>query len=219
MTTATLKLYSTTVGKKAVMAVTGIVMFGFVAGHLLGNLQVFAGPAKINAYAAFLKATPGLIWPTRIVLGACALLHIFTGLQLMLTSWASRPVGYARYSSIEAGYASRTMRWSGLLILVYIIYHLLDLTFGAVHPLFLPDDVYRNLIIGFSLPQIAVPYMLAMIILGFHLRHGLWSLFQTLGLNSPRYDGTLRRGALAVAAAIAAGYLAIPLAVLSGIIS
>jgi succinate dehydrogenase / fumarate reductase cytochrome b subunit len=211
-----LSLYSTTVGKKAVMAVTGTMLAGFVLFHMLGNLQVFISAERMNAYAAFLKATPALLWGTRGLVGLAALIHVVTALQLIWRSWQSRPQRYAKKRSLAATWASRTMLITGPLLACYAIYHLLHLTVGSVHSYFDPHDVYRNVIVAFSRPVVAIPYLVAMLLLLLHLKHGIWSLFQTLGLNSPRYDRALRGLSLLVALLIAGGFIAVPLAVLAG---
>lgn len=213
---AELSFYSTTIGKKAVMAVTGVVMAGFVLIHMIGNLQVFASAERMNAYAAFLKATPALLWGTRVVVGLAALVHAFTALQLIIRGLASRPARYARKRALAATWASRTMLLTGPLLACYVVYHLLHLTLGTVHPQFDHQDVYRNVVVAFSRPEVALPYISALLLLLLHLKHGVWSLFQTLGLNSPRYDRALRALALLAALAIAGGFIAVPAAVLAG---
>ncbi len=212
--TPAVTLYGTTVGKKAVMSVTGVIMIGFVLVHMLGNLQIFAGPAKMDAYAAFLKATPALLWGTRIIVGLAALVHAFTALQLIFRSLASRPEGYARKRSLAATLSSRTMRWTGPLIALYVVYHLLHLTVGTLHPQFDLHQVHRNVLIAFASPAVAIPYIVAMLLLLLHLKHGIWSLFQTLGLNGPKFDRLLRGISLLAALAVAGGLLAVPVTVL-----
>jgi succinate dehydrogenase / fumarate reductase cytochrome b subunit len=219
MTTAaikTLSFYRTSVGKKTVMAVTGLLMLLFVVMHMLGNLQIFAGPEKLNAYAAFLRGLPGPIWGLRGLMALALLLHVFTALLLIVQSLLSRPVRYKRRTYQEATASSRTMLYTGPLLLAYLVYHLLDQTFGTVHASFNPDDVYDNVIVGFSDLRIAGGYIFAMLLLLLHLKHGIWSLFQTLGLNIPRYDPTIRAVAVLLALALAAGYISIPAAVLAG---
>ncbi len=207
-----------TIGKKTIVAVTGLVMFGFVIGHMLGNLQVFQGPEKINAYAAFLKHTLPLLWGTRLALLASVLLHIVFTVQLNRRNAASRPVPYERHDMVQASVASRTMIWSGAFLGFYIVYHLLHLTVGSVHPQFSHLDVYRNLVVGFQQWPVSLIYILAMISLGFHLNHGIFSVFQTLGLNHPKYNCWRRLFATGSSIAIALGYISIPVAVLLGIV-
>jgi succinate dehydrogenase / fumarate reductase, cytochrome b subunit len=217
--TRALTFYSSSLGKKVVMAITGLILVGFVIGHVLGNLQVFLGAGPMNAYAALLKANPTLLWGVRLVLLAAVGLHIVAAVQLTRLSQRSRPEGYHYKDVIQADYAARTMRWSGPIIAVFVIYHLLHFTTGTVHPHFDAHDVYRNVIIGFRAWPVAVFYVIAMVALGFHLWHGVWSMFQSLGLNNPKADTTLHRLAVVAALAITIGFIVIPVAVLAGLIS
>jgi succinate dehydrogenase / fumarate reductase cytochrome b subunit len=212
----TMSFYRTSVGKKTVMAVTGLLMLLFVMMHMLGNLQVFAGPEKMNAYAAFLRGLPGPLWAFRGLMGLALVLHVVTALLLIAQSLRSRPVRYKRRSYQEATTSSRTMLLTGPLILAYLVYHLLDQTFGVVNPAFNHLDVYRNVIVGFSDLRVSVGYIAAMLLLMLHLKHGIWSLFQTLGLNIPRYDASIRAVSVLLAVGLAAGYISIPAAVLAG---
>jgi succinate dehydrogenase / fumarate reductase cytochrome b subunit len=217
--TRALTFYRTSLGKKVVMAITGLILFGFVVGHVLGNLQVFLGAAQMNAYAALLKDNAGLLWTVRLGLLVAVVLHIVAAVQLTRMSQRSRPEGYHYKDVIQADYAARTMRWSGPIIAVFVVYHLLHFTTGDVHPLFDAHDVYRNVIIGFSVWPVAVFYIIAMVALGFHLWHGVWSMFQSLGLNNPKTDAMVRRFAVVATLAIVIGFISIPLAVLAGLIS
>jgi succinate dehydrogenase / fumarate reductase cytochrome b subunit len=211
-------LWRSTTGKKIVMAVTGLIMIGWVTGHLLGNLLVFAGAAKVNAYAAFLKSTGELLWLVRLLLLVCVVLHVTAAVQLTAIDRAARPVGYVRHDYRAATFASRTIRWGGFLLLAFVIFHLLHMTFGTVHPSFVDRDVYHNLTTGLVVPWGAAFYIVSMIALGLHLYHGTWSGFRTLGLNRPT-DNPLRRRAVTVfAVLLAAGFAAIPLAVLAGLV-
>jgi succinate dehydrogenase / fumarate reductase cytochrome b subunit len=215
-----LRFWQTTVGKKAIMAVTGIVLFGFIIGHLLGNLQIFAPPEKINHYAAFLKAHLGLVWTTRIVLLLAVGLHIWSSFELWLLQREARPVKYIKKANLNSTYASRTMLWSGPIIAAFVIWHLLQFTFGTVHPgaPFSEHDVYSNVVLGFRVWPVSVFYIIAMVMLCYHLYHGLWSMFQSLGFSHPVYTPWLQRVARLVAILIAAGYISIPVAVLAGIV-
>jgi succinate dehydrogenase / fumarate reductase cytochrome b subunit len=206
------------VGKKAIMAVSGIVLFLFVVGHLLGNLQIFAGPERLNAYSAFLKKSGEILWAVRLVLLASLVLHVVASVQVSRASLRARPVGYAEKKSVETSYAARTMIWSGPLILLYVIYHLAMFTFLVTGPGYSPTDVYRNEVLAFRLPAISALYIVAMILLGLHLYHGVWSMLHTLGASNPRYRVLRRAVAPAVAIAITAGYVAIPIAVLAGVV-
>lgn len=215
-----LRFWQTTVGKKAIMAVTGFILFGFVVGHLIGNLQIFEPPEKINRYAALLKSLPALVWTARIVLLLAVGLHIWSSFQLWLMQRAARPVNYVKKVNLNSTYASRTMLWSGPLILAFLIFHLLEFTFGAVHPgaPFDQDNVYNNVVLGFRVWPVSLFYIIAMIMLCYHLYHGLWSMFQSLGFSHPIYTPWLQRLAKVVAVLIAAGNISIPVAVLAGYI-
>lgn len=211
------------IGKKIIMAATGLVLFLFVVGHMLGNLKVFEGPQKFNAYAEGLRVMGApffgrghLLWTTRIALLVSVLAHLWAALVVTRASWQARPVGYRRLETGETTYAARTMRWGGVIILLYVIYHLLDLTFGSVNPDFIPGDVYHNLVVSFARVPVSVAYMVAVVAVALHVYHGLWSALQTLGLNRPPTSGWRRGVAGTVAVLLAGGYLAIPVAVLAG---
>jgi succinate dehydrogenase / fumarate reductase cytochrome b subunit len=210
--------YSSTTGKKAAMAVSGCILFLFVLGHLIGNLQIFEGPEKLNRYAVLLRTEPPLLWTVRVVLLAMVLLHIWSSVQLAARNIDARPVGYRKKKSAGSSYASRTMYWSGPIILAFVIYHLLDFTFGTVNPHYQPGNVYGNVVASFQLIPVAAFYIVAMLLLCVHLYHGLWSMFQSLGIAHPRYTPMLRRGAAVVATLIAAGNISIPVAVLTGLV-
>jgi succinate dehydrogenase / fumarate reductase cytochrome b subunit len=214
-----LTFYSTSIGKKVVMAITGLILFGFVIGHMLGNLQVFMGAKQMNAYAAMLKANATLLWGVRIVLLVGVILHIVAAVQLTRMSQRSRPEGYYYKDVIQADYAARTMRWSGPIIAVFVIYHLLHFTTGSVHPQFDVHDVYHNVISGFRVWPVSLFYIIAMVALAFHLWHGVWSLFQTLGLINPKSNKIIHRLAAIATLALVTGFISIPMAVLAGLIS
>jgi succinate dehydrogenase / fumarate reductase, cytochrome b subunit len=201
-----------------VMAVTGAILFLFVIGHLLGNLQVFDGPDRLNAYGRFLKNLGELLWIVRIVLLAAVGLHIVATVQLALRNQKARPVGYKVKKSVNSNYADRTMYWSGPIVLAFVIFHLLQFTAGYIHPesQFIEGDVYHNVVAGFQVWWVSAWYIFSMILLGFHLRHGLWSMFQSVGMNHPRHTPALQQAALWIAILITAGYISIPIAVLVG---
>lgn len=207
------------VGKKVVMAVTGVILLLYIIGHLLGNLQIFEGPERLNAYAAFLKSTGELLWAVRIVLLVSLVLHVIASIQVSLASKRARPAGYAEKKSIETSYAARTMIWSGPLIFLYVVYHLAMFTFLVTGPGYSPTDVYRNEVQAFQVPAISAFYAVAIIFLGMHLYHGAWSMLHTLGASNPRYRVLRKTIAPIVAIAITVGYIAIPIAVLLGFIS
>jgi succinate dehydrogenase / fumarate reductase, cytochrome b subunit len=209
-------------GLKIVMAVTGLVLFGFVIGHMLGNLQVYLGREAFNAYAESLRAIlhgAGL-WVARAGLLAAVLLHIWSAWRLTLINNAARAVGYREVERRESTYASRTMRWSGVVLLLFVVYHLLHFTFGAraVHPQFVPGDAYHNFVTGFMNPLVSAFYILAMLALGLHLYHGAWSFMQTLGLSHPRYNSLRRAVATLLTVMVVAGNISFPIAVLAGVV-
>jgi len=212
------KFYSSTTGKKAAMAVSGCILFLFVVGHLIGNLQIYEGPDTLNRYAVLLRAEPPLLWAVRIVLLAMLLLHIWSSVQLAARNISARPEGYVEKKATGSSYASRTMYWSGPIILAFVIYHLLDFTFGKVNPHFEPGNVYGNVVASFQVIPVAAFYIIAMLLLCLHLYHGLWSMFQSLGIAHPRWTPLLRRSAAVVAMLIAAGNISIPVAVLAGLV-
>ncbi len=223
-----LEFYRSAMAKKAAMAVTGIMLFGFVLGHMIGNLKLFLGAEKIDAYAKGLReiGVPILghgdfLWLARIGLLAAVGLHILSAWQLWVLNAKARPVRYEVQAPQAATYASRTMRYGGVIILLFVIYHLLHLTVGVD---IAPGDfdhgkVHHNLVEAFQNPLVAGFYMLAVTALGFHLRHGLWSLFQSLGWSGPRLDAFRRQFALAFAVIVTAGFLSVPVAILTGLVS
>jgi succinate dehydrogenase / fumarate reductase cytochrome b subunit len=215
-----LRFWQTTVGKKAIMAVTGFILFGFVCGHLLGNLQIFLPPEKLNHYAALLKSLPALLWGTRLTLLVAVGLHIWSSFELWLLQREARPINYIKKANLHSTYASRTMLWSGPLLAAFVIFHLLQFTFGTVHPgaPFDEHNVYNNVVLGFRVWPVSLFYVIAMIMLCYHLYHGLWSMFQSLGFSHPVYTPWLQRFAKIVATLIAVGYISIPVAILAGFI-
>ena len=208
------------IGRKVIMAATGAILFGFVLVHMIGNLQVYLGPEAMNHYAVFLRQVlhgTGL-WIARAVLLAAVVLHIWSATSLTLTSRRARPIGYREQKWRESTYASRTMRWSGVIILLFVIYHLLHFTTGTLHPSFIEGDVYHNFVAGFRSVPVSLFYIFAMLALGLHLRHGVWSMCQTLGVSHPRYIRVARVGAWVFAILIVVGNISFPLAVLAGIV-
>src|SRR3984893_5064210 len=212
--------WASTIGKKIVMAVTGILMFAFVIGHLLGILPVFEGPAKLNAYGAFLHSIGEFLWPARIILLIAVTLHIVATVQLALRKKRARPVVYSVKKAIASSYASRTMYWSGPIVLAFIIFHLLHLTAGYIHPgaAYIEGDVYHNVVSGFQVWWVSLSYIVAVSLLGLHLRHGLWSMFQTLGIHQPQYTLRFKKAAMVIALLITLGYISIPISVLLGLV-
>src|SRR5438477_1856351 len=217
------RLARSLIGQKVIMATSGVILFLFVVGHLLGNLKVFQGPEHFNAYAEGLRtvgapffARGQLLWVARIVLLVAVFAHIWAAIGVTRASWRARPVAYHELEPVETTYAARTMRWGGVIILLYVIYHLLDFTFGRVNPGFVPGDVYHNVVASFRLWPVSAFYIAAMIVVGLHVYHGVWSALQTLGLHRAPTERWRRGAAGVIAAAIVAGYVAIPLAVLAG---
>jgi succinate dehydrogenase / fumarate reductase cytochrome b subunit len=211
------RFYGTTIGKKAVMAVTGVILFGFLIGHMLGNLQFFAGPEKLNAYAEKLREVPPLLWGVRLTLLFAVVLHIAVSVQLARLQWTARPVAYVKRGNAGSTYASRTMYWSGPIIAAFVIYHLMHLTWGIGGLPFEELRPYENLVAGFSNPFVSLAYMIAMSLLGMHLYHGLWSLFQSLGVSHPRYTPKLKLFAKLFTFIIVLGFASVPLAILMGV--
>jgi len=212
-------VYHSLTGKKFAMAITGFIGVVYVVTHMLGNLQVFAGPTKLNAYAALLRSNAGLLWAVRITLLAAVVLHTVAAWQLARASWKSRPIGYVHWRPVASTYASRTMRLSGPILGVFIIYHLLHLTTGAAHSDFHPHDVYHNVVTGFRVWYVSAFYIMAMLFLGLHLYHVAWSMFQSVWINNPKFNGLIRGIATFFTIITVAGFISIPVAVLLGVIS
>jgi succinate dehydrogenase / fumarate reductase cytochrome b subunit len=224
-----LNFYRSAIGKKSLMALTGIILFGFVLVHMIGNLKLYMpdhdGEKAINVYGEFLRhmgdpliPAHSALWIARIVLMAAVLLHIIAAWQLTLMNRKARPVDYGQRDSVAASYASRTMRWGGVLILLFVIYHILHFTTGDVHGNFIPGDVHHNMVMGFSVWWVSAIYIIANIALGFHLYHGLWSMFQSLGLNHSRFNSWRRNFATAFAWIVTIGNISFPVAVLTGLV-
>ena len=212
----TVRFWRSTIGKKMVMAVTGIVMIGFIVGHVLGNLLVFRGPEKLNEYAAFLRGTGGALWMARLVLLAAVILHVVAAVQLTQLQLTARPTGYDRKEPQVSTFAARTIRWGGLLIFFFVILHILHFTTGTLHPTFNHVDIYANMISAFRVPWISALYIVAMAALGLHLYHGTWSSIRTLGMNRASRDPLKHRAAFLLASAVWLGFTIIPVAILAG---
>jgi succinate dehydrogenase / fumarate reductase cytochrome b subunit len=206
------------VGRKALMAVTGLVLFVYVLVHMLANLQAFAGPGPLDRYGEQLRVFPVLLWTARAVLLVAALVHVVAGVGLWAERRRARPIGYRAYAPSGSTPASRTMIWSGVLILGFLVYHLLDLTFGLANPDFRPGAILHNVVVSFGRGAAAGFYVIAVVGLGFHLWHGLWSTFQSLGVSNRAFTPGLQRLAAAFATLLAVGFSAVPLAVLFGLI-
>lgn len=200
------------------VAGTGLALIGFVLVHMLGNLQVFLGPEKINAYGAMLKQEPLILWGARLFLLTCIGLHIVATVQLTRRNKQSRPIAYAEYAPNKASVASRTMIWGGLFLISFIVFHLLHYTVGSVHPQFSHTDIYSNIIIGFQSAPVSLFYILGVFSLGMHLYHGVFSVFQTLGVQHKGIRCWSRTLALALALVIPLGYASIPISVFLGVL-
>ncbi len=214
----TWRFWQTTIGKKAVMAVSGVILAGFIFGHLAGNLQIFLGPDAFNGYAATLRHLPEIVWPTRIILLICIILHIWSSIQLAVTKSDARPTAYVKKRPAGSDYASRTMYWSGPIVAAFVIYHLMQFTFGVGGTPYHPLDAYGNVIQGFRVPAVALFYIFAMALLCMHLSHGLWSMFQTLGFYHPRHTPKIKRLASLLALIVFFGFISIPIAVMLRVI-
>ena len=212
------RFYESTIGKKAVMALTGLVLFGFLIAHMLGNLQIFLGPAVMNHYAETLHGNPAVLWTVRTVLLISVVLHIWSSVQLSLIKKEARPIAYVKYKPVQSSWASRTMMLSGPIIAAFVVFHLLHLTTGTIHPQFVPLHAYENLVNGFLVVPFALVYIAVMVFIGFHLSHGAWSMFQSVGFSHPRYTPVIRRLAAVVAWVLIAGFISLPVAVLAGLV-
>ena len=217
METLKVDFSSTSVGKKVLMAATGFIVFFFVTVHLIGNLQVFQGPEKLNSYVDFLHSLGLFLWVFRAVLFISAVLHIIAATQVTLQSWKARSTGYKVRRYRETTYAARTMRFGGPIIGLFVLYHLLHFTFGVVHPDF-SDSVYHNVVAGFQVWWISLVYMVALVFLGLHLYHGVWSMFQSVGAAHPKWNPWRRVVAVGFALFLTGAGLSVPLAVLIGVI-
>ncbi|MEH1098946.1 succinate dehydrogenase cytochrome b subunit [Micromonospora sp. CPCC 205561] len=217
-----------TVGLKAVMAVTGIILVLFLIAHMFGNLKIFTGATSFDHYAHWLREIgapllPGawFLWILRIALLVSVLGHIWAATTLAVRARAARPVRYAHRKKVKGSYAARTMRWGGVIILLFVIYHILDLTTGTLNPVGDPGRPYANVVADFAPERwyVTLFYTLAVVTLGFHLRHGVFSALRSLGQQSPRGERRARAVALGFSVALCAGYLVVPFAVLTGLVS
>ena len=210
-----LTLHQTTIGKKVIMALSGVIIVGFTIGHFLGNLNLYLGPEAMDGYAATLQSLPPLVWGTRLVLLLAFGAHISSAVLLWVRNVKARGSRYHKRKDLATDYAARTMYWSGPILLLFVVYHLLHFTILPAHP----GEVYRNVVEGFQNPSIAGVYIAGNIALGFHIFHGIYSAFQTLGANHPRYNSYRRDAAIAISAAITIGNLSFPISVLAGLVT
>ena len=209
-------LWGTTVGKKVAMAVTGIIMVLFLVSHMISNVLIFRSPEHLDSYAAWLRSLGPALWVARAGLLAAVGIHIAAAYQLTMLARRARPVAYASHEYQVATYASRTMRWGGVMLLVFIVFHILHFTTGTFHPDFRPGEVARNVVVGFQVTPVAVFYLVAMAFLGLHFSHGIWSAFQTVGLHHPAYTRARRLLAWGLAILVAGGLATIPAAAILG---
>jgi succinate dehydrogenase / fumarate reductase cytochrome b subunit len=216
---------TSSVFKKIVMAVTGIIMVLFLIAHMIGNLHVFQGAESFNDYSEWLRRFGEPALPPRtfltaleIVLLASVLLHIWSAAALWRQARRARPERYVTKKSVAQTYASRTMRWGGVIIAGFIVYHILDLTFGVANPDGTDSTPYDRLVASFQNPIATAVYVVTLILLGMHLRHGIWSATQTLGQSNRRRERTVNAGATAFAVLLIAGYLVVPAAVVLGLV-
>lgn len=211
--------WDSTVGKKIVMGLTGIVLVSFVLVHMAGNLQIFLGPDKFNGYSRFLQHDIiELTWLLRAGLLVSVILHVTSAIQLTLRNRAARPVAYVKYEPQVSTWASQTMRWGGFYLLAFIPYHLMHFTLGWVHPAFVRDQAYGNVMIGFQVTWVVIFYLGAMFFLALHLYHGVWAMFRTLGLARPSSEPLHRRLALVIAIVVSVGFSLVPLSVALGLV-
>jgi succinate dehydrogenase / fumarate reductase, cytochrome b subunit len=222
------ELYGSALGKKYAMAISGIVGLGYVVAHLIGNLKIYLGAEAINHYGHFLRESllvPILpehvtLWLLRLVLIAALVIHLHAAWALTVMNRKARPEDYhGPRDYVVADFAARTMRWTGIVVLAFIIFHLADLTWGTANPEFVRGEVYDNVVASFQRAPVAVFYVIAQLALGMHLYHGTWSLFQSLGLNNRRFNAYRRQLAIGLTAVIVLGNISFPIAVLTGIVA
>jgi len=211
------RFWQSTIGKKIVMAVTGIIGILFVLGHMSGNFLMFKGQGAMHDYALLLRTSMPLLWAVRLGLLMAVALHAVAAYQLTMISRAARPQAYAQRRPQVTTLAAKTIRWGGVLLLVFIVFHILHMTLGTVHPQFTHLDPYNNVRIGLANPAAAAFYILAMAALGLHLFHGTWAAVRTLGAARPAAQPLKRRLALVLAIVVAGGFIAIPVASMAGL--
>ncbi len=209
---------------KIVMAATGLILVLFLLGHMAGNLQMYSGPEKMNAYAHFLQGLGGTLWVIRGVLLLCALLHIITSIRLKMLNLEARPDAYVMKKWVKASLNSRTMLWTGVMIGLFLAYHLMHFTFRTTNPaVYMLDalgkpDAWTMVVLSYQNPLISITYIVAMLLLWSHLSHAISSMFQTLGVNHPRYNGFINGLGPFLSTIIVAGFISVPMGVLTGLI-
>jgi succinate dehydrogenase / fumarate reductase cytochrome b subunit len=213
-----LGVFDSSIGLKLVMAGTGVIMSGFVLVHMLGNLKTFEGAEALDAYAKLLRIEPPLLWAFRFTLLGAVGAHIWAWLKLTRANLGARKSRYRVHARKESTWASRSMAFTGPILLAFIVFHLLHLTTGTVHPKFEEGKVYQNLITGLSVVPVGLFYLLGLGALAFHLWHGIWSVFQTLGSAQPRYGSLGRKVATVFTVLVVGGFATVPIAVLAGLV-
>ena len=221
-----ISLYRTSVGKKFFMAVSGAILIGFLFAHMVGNLKMYMGAEAFNHYAEFLREVgypvlPHMVglWIFRVILLFCVGLHMLSAWQVYLQSKNARGSQYKKEESLSFAYASRTMRWGGVIIGAFVIYHILHFTVGSAHPDFVHGDAYNNVVVGFQSLAVVGFYVVTLVMITFHVYHGLWSAFQTVGANHPKYNPFRRPLALGLALLLLLGFLTVPVGVVAGVLS
>ena len=210
--------FRSNIGLKAVMAVTGLIMVGYLLTHVAANLLVFRGPELINKYSAVLHSQPAFLWSARVVLIVSLIAHVWSAVMLTRRDLAARPVGYAQRNPQASTFASRTIRWGGLVILFFLVWHILQFTTGTVRPAaFVEGDPHGNVVRAFQVPWVVALYVVAMAAVGLHLFHGTWSAFRSLGLVKPSEHALRHRTSLIVAGLVWLGFTIIPLAIFAGV--
>jgi succinate dehydrogenase / fumarate reductase cytochrome b subunit len=220
-------LYRSSIGKKALMALTGLIWIGYVVMHMYGNLKAFQGGVYFNEYAEGLRHLGEpvfgylhLLTIARIGLVAAIVIHVWAAWSLFVAAREARPKSYASRRVVQANYASVTLRFGGTVILLFVLYHLAHLTWGigGIHSDYIRGDAFHNLVVGFSSPLVVIIYLAALVALGLHLYHGTWSMFQTMGFNDKDWDTALRGLAWLLAIVVPVGFAAVPIAILIGFI-
>lgn len=219
-------LWATTIGKKTVMAVSGLLLVLFLLAHMLGNLKIFFGAADFDGYAAWLRTigepvlrNTWFLWIQRAVLLVAVVAHVTAAVQLSIRDRRARPVRYAHRPRPRAAFATHTMRWGGVILALFVVWHVLDLTVGVVNPDFEAGRPYHNVVVDFQSWWVNLIYIAAVVALGLHINHGFWSAAQTLGVNRPARDLTIRAIGATLAFAITAGFVMVPVGVMTGLVS
>ena len=208
--------FSTPLGMKALMAASGAAMFSFLLAHLIGNLLVFAGRERMDHYSEFLHSMPNVLWAARFGLLAAIGAHIWSAASLTKKKIEARPIHYKIRKNRSSSYASRNMIWTGSWIAGFVVFHIAHFTTGSLHGQYQSLKPFENVVYSFRSPIVSLAYVVTMFLIGMHLFHGLWSMFQSLGWNHPHYDRALRRGSMVFSAVVVSGFSSVPVAVLNG---